>query len=76
MAEFLLASLVIFAVLVGWSCVQDIYRRFAIRHPELGPYRQSDGCGGSCSCSKGNCSTTGAADDKPAIKIDLISPQR
>lgn len=57
MAEFLLASLVIFAALLGWSYVQDIYRRFAVRHPELGPYRQDEGCDGcSCSCSQGSCS--------------------
>ena len=76
MAEFVLTSLVIFTVLAGWLYVQDVYRRFAARHPELGPYRQEGGCGGSCSCSQENCSVPESKDTKATIKIDLITPQR
>lgn len=57
MADFLLTSLVIFGVMVGWLYVQDLYRRFARRHPELGPFRREGGCGGGCSCRQGSCPT-------------------
>jgi hypothetical protein len=55
MARFLIASLVIFGVLVGWIWVQATYARFAARHPELGPFRSDGGCGGGCSCRDGGC---------------------
>ena len=55
MARFLIASLVIFGVLAGWIWVQAAYARFAARHPELGPFRSTDGgCGGG-SCRGGDC---------------------
>ena len=58
MARFLLASLMIFGVLVAWVWVQQTYARFAARNPALGPFRsEGGGCGsGGCSCGKGNCS--------------------
>ena len=60
MARFLVASLVIFAVLIGWIWVQSAYARFAARHPELGPYRSGEGgCGGGCSCGSGACEREG-----------------
>ncbi len=52
MVNFLLASLIIFAVLIGWVWVQQIYAAFATRHPELGPFRRNDG---GCSCGSGSC---------------------
>lgn len=56
MAEYLLACAVIFAVLYGWIGVQNLYRRFARRNPELGPFRDAGGgCGGGCGCSGGAC---------------------
>ncbi len=60
MVKFLIATTIIFFVLVGWLYVEDLYRRFSRRHPELGPYRQDGGgCGdGCCSCSNGSCSNT------------------
>lgn len=51
MAEYLAAVLIIFAVLAGWVWVQHRYRRFAARHPELGPFRGE----GGCSCHQGHC---------------------
>jgi len=58
MVRFLLASLMIFGVLVGWVWVQLTYARFAARNPELGPFRsEGGGCGsGGCSCGNGHCS--------------------
>jgi len=57
MVEVLTASLVVFGVLAGWLWVEALYRRFAARHPESGPFRDSSGgCGGGCcSCSRGAC---------------------
>ena len=58
MANFLAASGIIFIVLAGWLYVEEIYRRFSRRHPELGPFRQEEGggCGdGCCSCKGGSC---------------------
>lgn len=58
MVKVVVAAVVIFGVMVGWLYVQDLYRRFARRHPELGPFRQEgQGCGGNCSCSGGSCSS-------------------
>jgi hypothetical protein len=50
----LLAAGIIFAVIVGWIAVQSLARRWAARHPELGPAREEGtGCGG-CQ-SGGHC---------------------
>jgi len=54
MLKFLLASAVIMLVLSGWVLVQQMARRFAMRHPEFGPYREKGGCGGGCCCSGNN----------------------
>jgi hypothetical protein len=59
MGKYLLAIGLIFAVLAGGIAVQNLYRRFAARHPELGPFREEKGCG---SCSAGNGCGTSACD--------------
>lgn len=74
MAEFVLTSVVIFAVMVGWLYVQDLYRRFAQSHPELGPFRKEGGCDGSCSCRQGSCSTPSPIQQDPVISVNLITP--
>jgi hypothetical protein len=56
MVKALVATLVIFCVMVGWLWVQGAYARFAARHPDLGPYRtEGGGCGGGCACHGGAC---------------------
>lgn len=56
MLRAFVASLVIFAVLVGWVWVQRSYAAFAQRNPQLGPFRAPDGgCGGGCACKAGHC---------------------
>lgn len=55
MIEGLLASAVILLMLLGGLAVDGLYRRFAKRHPELGPFRPEGGCGGGCRCSGGRC---------------------
>jgi len=53
MLKMLIASAVIFTVLLGWILVQKLAREFAQRHPEWGPYTEKGGCGsGSCGCGK------------------------
>ncbi|CAG0926815.1 MAG: hypothetical protein EFKGCFLK_01608 [Rhodocyclaceae bacterium] len=52
MATYLLAIGAIFAILAGGLAVQALYRRFAARHPELGPFREEKNCG-SCSAGSG-----------------------
>lgn len=53
----LIATILFLAGLMGAGITVDrLYRRFAARNPQLGPFRRSDKCG--C-CSKGS----GCADD-------------
>jgi len=52
MLTYLAAIGLIFALLAGGILVQELYRRFAQRHPELGPFREEKGCG-SCSAGSG-----------------------
>ena len=72
MVDVLMTSALIFVVMVGWLYVQEVYRRFAERHPELGPFRQEGDCDGSCSCSSGSC--TAPAPSKAAVTIELKPP--
>jgi hypothetical protein len=52
----LLAVGLIFAILLAGIGIDRLYRRFAARNPQLGPFRRADkGCG-SCSGGSG-CST-------------------
>jgi hypothetical protein len=51
-ATCLIAMLIIFGVFAGWVMVQQWARRFAARHPGLGPAREEGGtCGMSCGCA-------------------------
>jgi hypothetical protein len=56
MATYLLAIGLIFALLAGGILVQGLYRRFARRHPELGPFREDKAGCGACSAGSG-CGT-------------------
>jgi hypothetical protein len=51
---YLLTMGIILLLLLGWTGVQQLARAFALRHPELGAYREENGgCGsGNCSCGK------------------------
>ena len=42
---------VLFALMSGAILVDRIYRRFATRNPELGPFRETDKCGSCCAGS-------------------------
>jgi len=54
MMNYLIAMLLIPALLIGWLLVQQMARRFAKAHPEFGPFREGGGCGSSCGCSNKN----------------------
>jgi len=49
----------ILALLLGGIAVDRLYKGFARRHPELGPFRgEGGGCGGHCgggACGGGAC---------------------
>lgn len=55
MVKFVLTSAVIFVVMVAWLYVQEVYRRFARHHPQLGPFRSEAICQGSCGCHQDSC---------------------
>lgn len=51
MVTYLIAMLIILALLAGWVGVQHLSRAFARRHPEYGPPREEGaGCGLFCLC--------------------------
>lgn len=57
LGTYIIAMVVVLAMLAGWVLVQHVARVFAARHPELGPPREEGGgCGISCGCSlSGRC---------------------
>jgi hypothetical protein len=69
MADYLLASAVIFVVLAAWQAIDYGYRRFARRHPGLGPYRPEQGCG-DCACGQGSCGAPGPASTTQTVNLD------
>ncbi len=56
MVDFIIASVSIGLLLIGWLAVQQLARYYAARHPEFGPAREEgSGCGKSCLCAGGSC---------------------
>lgn len=74
MVEFVMTSVLIFAVMVGWLYVQELYQRFAQRNPGLGPFRGEAGCGGGCSCSKGSCTVKPKPRRARRIRVEMAAP--
>lgn len=68
MRTYLLASALIFVILLAWVGVQGVYRRFARRHPRLGPYRE-DACGG---CT-GSCGDAGHLSEARAPHAGMLN---
>ncbi len=51
--NYIIATSIILGIALGWVAVQQMSRRFAARHPEYGPARESMGCCAiACSCEK------------------------
>jgi len=60
MTTYLLTIGLILLLLLAGIAVDRIYRLFAYRNPQLGPFRQENGGCGGCSggrCGSGSCST-------------------
>ena len=57
MATYLATVGIIFGIMLAAIVVERLYRGFAARHPQLGPFRDTSKCG-CCSAGKG-CSDTG-----------------
>jgi Na+/glutamate symporter len=62
MSLYLTTIGLIFALMLGGIVVERLYRAFAARNPQLGPFRKTDGCG--CCAAKTDCASQ-AACDKP-----------
>ncbi len=56
MGTYLVTIGLIFALMLAGIAVERLYRRFAARHPQLGPFRKSDG---HCGCCAGKCDDSG-----------------
>lgn len=51
-AKMLLSALLVFLLFGGWMLMQLWGRRFALRHPEFGRFREEGGeCGKTCGCA-------------------------
>jgi len=56
MLNLLLSIVVIFSLLTGWILIQQLARKFAAKHPELGAMKEEGlGCGKNCGCQSGHC---------------------
>jgi hypothetical protein len=55
MGTYLLATGIIFIVMLGWIAVQHMARLFAVKHPEFGSYPEGEGGCGTCGCSHDRC---------------------
>ncbi len=59
MLNFIIAMLIIFVLMASWILIQQAARKYAARHPELGPAKEEGlGCGKKCGCGAGACEKT------------------
>lgn len=65
MDTYLVTIALIFVVMLLGIGIDRLYRAFAARHPDLGPFRKPEGGCGSCGggCDNGACDTS----DKSAV---------
>jgi hypothetical protein len=58
-ATYLITIGLIFSLMIGAIAVERLYRAFAVRNPQLGPFRKMDGgcgcCAGKESCADKSC---------------------
>jgi len=75
--NYLIALTALMGMLLMWVSVQAMARRFALRHPHLGPLREEGaGCGsGSCSCGT-TCSTPEASNAPDTSQSGTPSPRQ
>jgi hypothetical protein len=53
---YLITIVLIFAIMMAGIGVDRLYRKFAAKNPQLGPFRKTDGGCGCCSAGSG-CSS-------------------
>jgi len=56
--NYLVAIGLIFLIMLGGIAIERLYRRFATRNPQLGPFRDTTKCGsckGGSGCSDAAC---------------------
>ncbi len=58
MTTYLVTIGFIFILMIGGIAVERLYRAFAARNPQLGPFRSPDGCG-CCANKKSGCDEGG-----------------
>lgn len=61
MTTYLVTIALIFAIMLAGIGVERLYRLFAARNPQLGPFRKPGGGCGSCSGGSG-CGDNGTCD--------------
>lgn len=68
MTTYLVTVGLIFTIMLAGIAVERLYRGFAARNPQLGPFRDTSKCG-SCSagsgCSDASCDADGAEPASP-----------
>ncbi|OHC67832.1 MAG: hypothetical protein A3H93_16535 [Rhodocyclales bacterium RIFCSPLOWO2_02_FULL_63_24] len=71
MTTYLVTIGLIFGIMLGGILVERVYRGFAARNPQLGPYRDTSKCG-CCSagsgCSDASCDAERAAPGATTIR--------
>jgi len=51
MFNLLITIIIIFSILITWVLIQQVARKYASKHPELGPMKEEGlGCGKTCGC--------------------------
>ncbi len=51
MFNLLITITIIFSMLIAWVFIQQIARKYAANHPDLGPVKEEGlGCGKTCGC--------------------------
>lgn len=58
MNTYLVAIALIFGLMLAGIGVDRLYRAFAAKNPQLGPFRKSDG---ACGCCAGGCKDSAAS---------------
>lgn len=54
MGSYVIGVGAILGLMLGWVAVQQLARRYALRHPESGPApAEGAGCGTACLCTAG-----------------------
>ena len=73
MATYLLTIALIFTIMLAGIAVERLYRGFAARNPQLGPFRDTSKCG-CCSAGSG-CSDSSCEAEPAATHSRYLFPE-